>query len=54
MYDLLVQNYVVDYSQYLDSVDFLFEFPDTITLKQLLRMAVFREKEKAMYRLPMM
>ena len=54
LYDLLVQNYVVDYSQYLDSVDFFLNFLIPLHLKQLLRMAVFREKEKAMYRLPMM
>ena len=33
---------------------FLLNFLIPLHLKQLLRMAVFREKEKAMYRLPMM
>ena len=44
MYDLLVQNYVVDYSQYLDSVDFLFEFPDTITFEAVVEDGSFQRK----------
>ena len=44
LYDLLVQNYVVDYSQYLDSVDFLFEFPDTITFEAVVEDGSFQRK----------
>ena len=44
LYDLLVQNYVVDYSQYLDSVDFPFEFPDTITFEAVVEDGSFQRK----------
>ena len=44
LYDLLVQNYVVDYSQYLDSVDFPFEFPDTITFEAVVEDGSFLRK----------
>ena len=44
LYDLLVQNYVVDYSQYLDSVDFPFEFPDTITFEAVVENGSFQRK----------
>ena len=44
LYDLLVQNYVVDYSQYLDSVDFPFEFPDTITFEAVVEDSSFQRK----------
>lgn len=44
LYDLLVQNYVVDYSQYLDSVDFPFEFPDTITFEAVVEDDSFQRK----------
>ena len=44
LYDLLVQNYVVDYSQYLDSVDFPFEFPDTITFEAVVEEGSFQRK----------
>ena len=44
LYDLLVQNYVVNYSQYLDSVDFLFEFPDTITFEAVVEDGSFQRK----------
>ncbi len=44
MYDLLVQNYVVDYSQYLESVDFPFEFPDTITFEAVVEDGSFQRK----------
>ena len=44
MYDLLVQNYVVDYSQYLDSVDFPFEFPNTITFEAVVEDGSFQRK----------
>ena len=44
LYDLLVQNYVVDYSQYLESVDFPFEFPDTITFEAVVEDGSFQRK----------
>ena len=44
LYDLLVQNYVVDYSQYLDSVDFPFEFPNTITFEAVVEDGSFQRK----------
>ena len=44
LYNLLVQNYVVDYSQYLDSVDFPFEFPDTITFEAVVEDGSFQRK----------
>lgn len=44
LYDLLVQNYVVDYSQYLDSVDFPFEFPDTIIFEAVVEDGSFQRK----------
>ena len=44
LYDLLVQNYVVNYSQYLDSVDFPFEFPDTITFEAVVEDGSFQRK----------
>ena len=44
LYDLLVQNYVVDYSKYLDSVDFPFEFPDTITFEAVVEDGSFQRK----------
>ena len=44
LYDLLVQNYVVDYSQYLDSVDFPFEFPNTITFEAVVEEGSFQRK----------
>ena len=44
LYDLLVQNYVVDYSQYLDSVDFPFEFLDTITFEAVVEDGSFQRK----------
>ena len=44
LYDLLVQNYVVDYSQYLESVDFPFEFPDTITFEAVVEEGSFQRK----------
>ena len=44
LYDLLVQNYVVDYSQYLDSVDFPFEFSDTITFEAVVEDGSFQRK----------
>ena len=44
LYDLLVQNYVLDYSQYLDSVDFPFEFPDTITFEAVVEDGSFQRK----------
>lgn len=44
LYDLLVQNYVVDYSQYLESVDFPFEFPDTITFEAVVEAGSFQRK----------
>ena len=44
LYDLLVQNYVVDYSQYLDSVDFPFEFPNTITFEAVVKDGSFQRK----------
>lgn len=44
LYDLLVQNYVVDYSQYLDSVAFPFEFPDTITFEAVVEDGSFQRK----------
>ena len=44
LYDLLVQNDVVDYSQYLDSVDFPFEFPDTITFEAVVEDGSFQRK----------
>ena len=44
LYDLLVQNYVVDYSQYLDSVDFPFEFPNTITFEAVVDDGSFQRK----------
>ncbi len=44
LYDLLVQNYVVDYSQYLKSVDFPFEFPDTITFEAVVEDGSFQRK----------
>ena len=54
LYDLLVQNYVVITASISKVLIFLLNFLIPLHLKQLLRMAVFREKEKAMYRLPMM
>ena len=33
LYDLLVQNYVVNYSEFMDSVNFTFEFPEKITFE---------------------
>ena len=44
LYDLLVQNYVVDYSQYLESVDFPFEFTDTITFEAVVEDGSFQRK----------
>ena len=44
LYDLLVQNYVVNYSQYLDSVDFPFEFPNTITFEAVVEDGSFQRK----------
>ena len=44
LYDLLVQNYVVDYSQYLDCVDGPFEFPDTITFEAVVEDGSFQRK----------
>ena len=44
LYDLLAQNYVVDYSQYLESVDFPFEFPDTITFEAVVEEGSFQRK----------
>ena len=44
LYNLLVQNYVVDYSQYLESVDFPFEFPDTITFEAVVEDGSFQRK----------
>ena len=44
LYDLLVQNYVVDYSQYLESVDCPFEFPDTITFEAVVEDGSFQRK----------
>ena len=44
LYDLLVQNYVVDYSQYLESVDFPFEFPNTITFEAVVEDGSFQRK----------
>ena len=44
LYDLLVQNYVVDYSQYLESVDFPFEFPDIITFEAVVEDGSFQKK----------
>ena len=44
LYDLLVQNSVVDYSQYLDSVDVPFEFPDTITFEAVVEDGSFQRK----------
>ena len=44
LYDLLVQNYMVDYSQYLDSVDFPFEFPNTITFEAVVKDGSFQRK----------
>ena len=44
LHDLLVQNYVVDYSQYLESVDFPFEFPDTITFEAVVEDGSFQRK----------
>ena len=35
LYDLLVQNYVVDYSQYLESVDFPFDIRLMLYLRKL-------------------
>ena len=40
LYDLLVQNYVVNYSQYLDSV----EFPNTITFEAVVEDGSFQRK----------
>ena len=39
-----MQNYVVDYSQYLESVDFPFEFPDTITFEAVVEDGSFQRK----------
>ena len=44
LYDLLMQNYVVNYSQYLDSVDFPFEFPNTITFEAVVEDGSFQRK----------
>ena len=44
LYDLLVQNYVEDYSQYLESVNFPFEFPDTITFEAVVEDGSFQRK----------
>ena len=33
LYDFLVQNYIVNYSEFMDSVNFTFEFPEKITFE---------------------